>query len=158
MVTTCGRLARLAEPLQRYLDGHDPVHLQWELDRLRARTEAARDDATIVALTRAAAARESQLATRDQIAGQRDRTLARLELVRASLESFTAMIVKLNGTGEEQLLLAGESMADHLDEIGGELDALESVLETDLLERSWSRRPDEPEAGSCEPALAESAR
>jgi tRNA U34 5-methylaminomethyl-2-thiouridine-forming methyltransferase MnmC len=54
---------RLLNPLQRYLDGHDPVHIQWELDRLRARTEAARDDATIVALTRAAAARESQLST-----------------------------------------------------------------------------------------------
>jgi hypothetical protein len=110
------------------------------------------------------------------------------------------MVVKLNGACEEQLVLAGESMADHLDEIGGELVALESVLEADLVEdperarererlpgqdpadrlsspdavtaagcaprASWPicssgagpRRPDEPEAGSCEPALAESAR
>ena len=131
-VITCGRMARLADPLQQYLDAHDPAYLRWELDRLRARTAATRDEATVAALTHAAEARARQLATYTQIAGQRDRIHARLELVRATLESFTATIVKLQGAGEEQLVLAGESMAEHLDELGDELSALEAALETDL--------------------------
>ena len=130
-VVTCGRMAQLANPLQRYLENHDPAYIRWELERLRARTEAAGDDTTVAALSRAAAARGRQLATYDQLAGQRDRLCARLELVRAALESFTAIIVKLHSTDEEQLALAGESVVAHLDEIGDELAVLESVLEAD---------------------------
>ena len=65
-------------------------------------------------------------------AGARDRIVARLELVRAALESFTAMIVRLAVVDEEQLMLAGESMSSHLDGIDEELAAIESALATDF--------------------------
>jgi hypothetical protein len=130
-VTSCGHMAQLANPLQRYLESHDPAHIRWELDRLRARSEAARDISVAAALTRATSARRTQLATYDQIAAQRDRIHARLELVRAALESFTAMIVKLHGTDQEQRALSDESVIAHLDEISDDLAVLESVLEAD---------------------------
>jgi hypothetical protein len=131
-VQLCGRMARLADPLQRHLDAHDPAVLHAELDRLRARAEAASDDRAALAFGHAAAARARQLAVHEQMRAMRDRILGRLELVRAALASYTAMIVRLQVVEEEQLLLAGESVAEHLGGVDEELEVLEAALATDL--------------------------
>lgn len=131
-VVMCGRMAQLASPLQRYLDVHDPAVIRAELERLRARAEAASDDLAASAWSHATAARARQLAVHEQMTALRDRIVARLELVRAALESFTAMIVRLAVVDEEQLILAGESMAEHLNGVDDELAALESALATDF--------------------------
>jgi hypothetical protein len=127
-VEQCGRMAVLSNPLQRYLDGHDRVQTQAERDRLQLRSETAADESTGEALGRAARARARQLETHDQIAGMRDRISARLELVRAALESFSATIVRLRVAGEEQMLVSGESILEHLDGVGDELEILETAL------------------------------
>jgi hypothetical protein len=62
----------------------------------------------------------------------RDRIHARLELVRAALESFAATVVRLHVVGEEQVTLAEESVVDQLDGVGAELDVLETALAMDL--------------------------
>jgi hypothetical protein len=131
-VRQCGRLAVLSNPLQRYLDGHDRKHTQSDLDRLRARSEVATDDSTLEALGRAITARTRQLETHDQIVRMRDRIQARLQLARAALESFSATIVKLRVAGEEQMILSGESVMEHLDGVDDELELLEAELAVDL--------------------------
>lgn len=131
-VSLCGRLALLAGPVQRYLDLQDPQRIRSEAARLRERAEAADDEAAAAAWGHARAARERQLATYDRLRASRERILARLELTAAALDSFSAMIVRLQLESEEHFLLAGESVAEHLDGIGGELSALESALAADL--------------------------
>lgn len=131
-VRQCGRLAVLSNPLQRYLDAHDRAQTRADLDRLRARSEQVSDEPTVEALGRAASARMRQLETHDQIVAMRDRIQARLELVRAALESFLATIVKLRVAGEEQTLLSGESVLEHIEGVGDELDVLEAELAIDL--------------------------
>jgi hypothetical protein len=131
-VRQCGRLAVLSNPLQRYLDAHDRTQTRVDLDRLRVRSESTSDAPTAEALNRAASARARQLETHDQIVAMRDRIQARLELVRAALESFVATIVKLRVAGEEQMILSGESMMQHLESIGDELEVLEVELALDL--------------------------
>jgi hypothetical protein len=131
-VRQCGRLALLSNPLQRYLDAHDRAQTRADLERLRQRSEAAGDAPTGDALGRAATARARQLETHDEIIGMRNRIQARLELARAALESFSATIVKLRVAGDEHLVLAGDSVMDHLDGVGDELDVLETELALDL--------------------------
>jgi len=131
-VRQCGRLAVLGNPLQRYLDGHDRTQARVDLDRLRARRDSTSDESTAEALRRAVTARTRQLETHDQILGMRDRIQARLELVRAALESFLATIVKLRVSGDEQLILTGESVMEDLDGVGDELEVLEAELAIDL--------------------------
>jgi hypothetical protein len=131
-VQHCGRLALLSNPLQRYLDAHDRARTRADLERLRQRSEAADDALTGEALGQAATARARQLETHDQIAGMRDRIQARLELARATLESFAATIVKLRVAGDEHLVLSGDAVIDHLDGVADELDVLETELALDL--------------------------
>lgn len=131
-VALSGRIALLANPLQRYLDTHDAGAIQLALERLRTRAETTSDDVTVAALSHAAAARARQLAIVEQIAAQRDRISARLALIHAALETFAATIVKLQSLDEEQIVLAGESITDQLAEIGDDLAVLESALDPDL--------------------------
>jgi hypothetical protein len=131
-VRQCGRLALLSNPLQRYLDGHDRTQTRCDVDRLRQRSEAASDASTGDALGRAAAARVRQLETHDQIIAMRDRIQARLELARAALESFSATVIKLRVAGDEHAILSGDSVMDHLDGVGDELEVLETELALDV--------------------------
>lgn len=131
-VELCSRVAVLANHLQSYLDTHDPAQARSELERLRARTEITNDDQAIAVLGQAAAARARQLTTHEQLEAMRDRIHARIELVRAALESFSASVVRLHVAGEEQMILVGESVADHLDGVTDELDVLETALATEL--------------------------
>jgi hypothetical protein len=131
-VRQCGRLATLGNPLQRYLEVHDRAQTCADLERLRRQCAAAGDPPTGDALGRAASARARQLETHDQIVALRDRLQARLELVRAALESFAATLVRLRVAGEEQRILSGDAVTDHLDGVGDELDKLEIDLEAEL--------------------------
>jgi hypothetical protein len=131
-VELTGRIALLANPLQRYLDIHDPGFIRSSLHRLRMRAEAASDDAAAGAWSHAVSARMRQLAILEQLIAKRDQICARLALVHAAFESFAAAIVKLHTLDEELLVLAGESVTDQLAEIGADLDVLEAALEPEL--------------------------
>src|SRR5262249_50689506 len=72
-VELCGRMAVLANPLQRHLDAHDPRVLKTDLESLRARCEATTDEDTARVLRGALAARTRELASVEQIAVTRDR-------------------------------------------------------------------------------------
>lgn len=131
-VALSGQIALLANPIQHYLDGHDPAHVRAALDRLRARVAVTSDDVAVGTLQHAAAARVRQLMILRQLAASRDRVAARLELVHAALEGFAATIVKLQALEEEQLVLAGDPVTDQIEVINSDLEALESALESEL--------------------------
>ena len=59
----------------------------------------------------------------------RGRIRARLDVVLASLRSFTAAVVKQQATEDEQYALAGESLSEHVDEVRDELAVLEAALD-----------------------------
>ncbi|HEU4730155.1 MAG TPA: hypothetical protein VFT22_19790 [Kofleriaceae bacterium] len=127
-VALSGRLALLANPLQRYLDLHEAGVLRTALGRLHQRAEAASDRATTDAWQQAAAARARQLTTFEQIAAKRDQICARLELIHAALETFAAEIAKLQACDAAQIAVAGESITDQLDDISIDLEVLEEAV------------------------------
>ena len=127
-VALSGRIATLGNPIQRYLDLHDPAYVRFELDKLHARRGATSDVVTIGALDHAAAARKRQLAVHDELVAARDRIQARLELVRAGLESFAAVVVKLEVANDEAIELVEQSVDEQLDGIGEDLQVVESAL------------------------------
>ena len=129
-VALSGQVALLANPIQHYLELHDRGLVEAALASLRARAVASHDDVAVAALHHAAATRERQLAILDQIAAKRDRISARLELVHAALDAFGGTIVKLHTLEEEQLVLAGEPIAEQLDGIRDDLEVLEAALES----------------------------
>jgi hypothetical protein len=127
-----GRLARLANPLHRYLDLHDADRIAQEARRLAAAAEQASDDQAARTYGHAAAARLRQLETHRQIRGLRDQIRARLEMIAATLDAVSALVVKLQALDLEQLELAGDSVAEQLEQLGGELEVLEATLGGDL--------------------------
>lgn len=130
-VASSGQLAVLGNPLQRYFDKHDQRLVGAELQRLRERIDTTTDEAALAVWGQAAAARTRQLAIHDEMMAQRDRLHARLELVRAGLETFSATIAKLHALDDEQIALAGEPATEQIERLGEELAALESALAVD---------------------------
>jgi hypothetical protein len=130
-VRLCGKLALLANPLQRSLDVHDANVIRSEVDRLRARLELTSDEQIACTLSYAVAARVRELATREQTALMRDRIHARLELCRAALVSFAATITTLHVAEEEQLALAAGTVIEHLEGVGEDLELFESAFTLD---------------------------
>jgi len=128
-VHVAGRLARLANPLDGYLQEHSAERVTRDLDELAARVATAGDPAAVAAYRRAAAARGRQLGTLLEIKALRDRIRARLELVSASLDSIVAAVVKLQVLDLAQIELVGESMADELSALGEELAILEAMMD-----------------------------
>lgn len=128
-VQLSGRIALMANPIQRYLEAHDACATRAQLELLRARAGATRDDAAVSALHRAADTLARQLAIVDEIVARRDRITAQLELVHAALDGFAAMIVKLHALEDEQVVLAHEPLADQLAAIDDDLDVLAEALE-----------------------------
>lgn len=151
-VDLCGRMAMLANPLQRHLDAHDPRVLRADLERLRARASAATDEQVARVLQEAIAVRVREIAGVDRIAATRDRIAARLELCRAALGAFSAAIVRLHAAEQEQLLLAAGSLTDHLDGVGDKLEILDAVLTA--VPRAPAGRADQPRQPSDAEHLA----
>jgi hypothetical protein len=127
-VEMCGRMALVLEPLQRYLEHHDPDASRAELDRLRMRRSACLDEATRNVLDQAAVARQHQLAACGELQAMRERILARFELVHATFEAFAGLLVKLEASEEEQVARGDDTLDDQLASIDSDLHAIEAVL------------------------------
>lgn len=129
VVQAAGRLARLSNPLQRYLELHGSSHIKLELQRLSANADVAADPIVQGVYQHAAAARGRQLGTLLEIQHLRDRIRARLELIHASLASVAALVIKLQALDLEQAELAGASMSEQLASLTEELSILETTIE-----------------------------
>lgn len=132
VVQVSGRLARLGNALYRYDATHDSGRIrQDELGALQ-RAAAVADPQASRIYREAAAARRRQLETGEHLHDLRDRIGARLDLVRATLESVLALSIKLETVDREQAMLAGESVSSQLARVGDEVAILESTMEEGL--------------------------
>ena len=131
-VQSCARIVPIANRLHAYLSSHEEWQIAREAAQLRLKAASIRDESIVRDLGNAAAAYDRQLAVCEELARTRERIQARLELVLASLRSFTATVVKQQVAEEEQVALAGESLSEHVDGVRQELAVLESALELDL--------------------------
>jgi hypothetical protein len=127
-VRACSRVAPVTNRLHAYLAWNEPWMIAREAKDLRARADAARDHTTARSLAQAAAACERQLASCETLMRTRERIQARLELVLTSLRAFTATVVKQQTLEDEELAVAGDSVADHVDGVRDELATLEDAL------------------------------
>ncbi|MCA9673557.1 MAG: hypothetical protein H6709_00980 [Kofleriaceae bacterium] len=131
-VLAAGRMARLDNPLHRYLRDHPRGDLEARIARVDDRAAAAVDDAAVRAYARTGAACARELITHRALAELRDRIRARLELVQASLGAIVATVIKLRVLDLAQLEPSGESLADQLQLLGDETAVLEATLEDGL--------------------------
>jgi hypothetical protein len=130
-VRLCARVAPIANRLYGYLATQETWAAARHAADLRMKARTSTDAVTSRTLAQAAAACERQLASCEELSRTRDRIHARLELVLASLRSFTATVVKQQTLEDEQLALAGETVAEHVDSVREELAVLESALDLD---------------------------
>jgi hypothetical protein len=128
-VCMCGRIATVANRLHAFLSAHDASEIARETAQLRARATSTHDEATARSLEQAAAACEQQLAACEELTRARERIQSRLDHVLASLRALTAVVVKQQTAEDEQLALADDSSAEHVDSVRQELGVLESALQ-----------------------------
>ena len=131
-VQVAGRVALLGNPLQRYLDDHDPARLDAETRRLEMRASITGDREASLAYRQAAAARKRELETYGQLQRLYERMKARLELVAATLASVAATTIKLCTVDLEHLAMTKETLVDQIDSLGEDLRFLESAMEDSL--------------------------
>lgn len=130
-VRLCARIAPVANRAHAYLARQDVWALARQVSDLRTSSSSETDRTTARALTHTAGAYEQQIASCEELTRTRDRIQARLELVLASLRASTARVVKQQMLEDEQLALAGENVAEHVDDVRDELAMLESAVDVD---------------------------
>jgi hypothetical protein len=134
IVDLVGRVARLGNGLQTYLEGRKPEQLSDEAERLEACAGRTHDDKAARNFRQAAVARRLQHDTLCQIEGFFERIRARLLLVSSSLESVEALIIKVRTLDLENEALAGDSVSEHLADLHADLQLLEATMEDALTE------------------------
>ncbi|HVK73658.1 MAG TPA: hypothetical protein VM734_10065 [Kofleriaceae bacterium] len=131
-VQVAGRMALLGNPLQRYLDDHDPARLDAETRRLEMRASVTSDREASLAYRQASAARKRELDTYGQLQRLYERMKARLELVAATLASVAATTIKLCTVDLETLAMTRESLVEQIDSLGEDLRYLEAAMEDSM--------------------------
>jgi len=89
------KLAGRSDDVATYLEAKDPAVLERELERLSECIARAHDPPTRSSYEEARAARGAELATRDELARRKDRIVATLLSIAASLDALTAKVVHL---------------------------------------------------------------
>lgn len=132
LVLLAGRVARVGNALQSYVEEHDPEQLAAEIELLQIKADHSEDLETRRAYRRTAEARSRQLGSYLEFRRLLDRILARLRLIAASLESLLALVVKVHARLLEQTAFSGESMSNWLDVLQDDLEILEDALDKAL--------------------------
>lgn len=130
-VRLCSRIVTVSNRMYGYLSGNDMWRIAREAALLRTKSKTTRDEVASRAFSQAAAAYDRQVKSCDELMQMRDRIQARLDLVLASLRSFTAAVVRQQTIEDEHFALAGESLTDKVDGVREELAILESAFEGD---------------------------
>jgi hypothetical protein len=123
-----GRLALRSEQLSRYLGTRDARALRDEAAHLRERASGARDADTRRSYQEAAAAREDQVSTIDEIAGARERIMADLLRITATLEGIPGRLVKMEALDAAAVDRLSDDVGRELGQMNTELGAYEETL------------------------------
>lgn len=125
-VELAGRADRLAD----YLKSQDRVAITADATRLEKLAAQTRDPSARGEFTRALAARGDQLRTLDEIQSARDRAIASLSRVTATLEGLAPRVVHMRALDEVALDTVGQDVERDLAELGQDLRLLEETLQS----------------------------
>lgn len=124
------RMVNRADELTRYLQTTDPVPIRSEIDKLKGKAQGARDDVTRAQYESARQMREEQLRALDDIAGARERVMANLTRMVATIDGFPPKIMRMRALDAQAMDALTGSMTDELDRINGDMRAFEETLQT----------------------------
>ena len=131
LVQRAGRLARLANPLERYLRDHSTTEITKGVDEATRRSTAIGDPLARAAHAREAHARGHQLGTVLEIEAIRERIRAQVGIVNATLAAVGAAIVKAQVIDQAEAELAADLAAGDatVAALAEEIEALEALLD-----------------------------
>jgi hypothetical protein len=131
-----GRLVVRSDELSRYLAASDADALRADVEQLAGRARSAPDAEVRRHYEEARVAREDQLRTLGDIAAARERLVANLARIAATLDGIPAKLMKMHALdGEATDDLSGD-VGRELGEMNMELKAFEETLETLVEERA----------------------
>jgi hypothetical protein len=128
LVERAATLVERAEALGRYLAGRDPAALHAEIADLEARIGKTRDADARRELDGALAARRGEEKTLGEIDDARDRAVAHLARIAATLAGMAPKIVKMRALDEQAMDDLGGSVAGELDRMNADLETFEAAL------------------------------
>lgn len=128
MEESAGRLVKRADDLARYLGTADPLAVRREIEKLEAKARGARDAETRAQYEGARAIREEQLRALDDIGGARERAMANLARIVATLEGLTPKIVRMRALDAQAMDALSGTMEGELARIQGDMLAFEETL------------------------------
>lgn len=123
------RLAQRADEVSRYLDTVDAPAIEREAGELAARAERATDPGAREGYRGAAMAAHERLAAVRDIAAARERTLAHLARIAATLAGVPAKVVRLRALDDQASDALSGDVGAELDRMNVDLRAFEETLE-----------------------------
>jgi hypothetical protein len=123
-------LVKRADDLYVYLRSQDARPLKEDVRQLQELAKHARDAETRAEYQRALAARSEQLQALDDISGARERIIANLSGLIASLEALPAKLVRMRAMDAEGQDALGGDVSKDLDRLNGEVKIFEKTLES----------------------------
>jgi hypothetical protein len=125
-----GRLALRLEELSVYLKGADEAAIRRELQGLHSSAAKTADAEAREQFTGAAASREAQLKTVQEIRDARDRVAAHLSRIVATYEALPARVVHMRALDGQAADAVGGDMGEELDRMNHEIAAFEETLKS----------------------------
>ena len=126
--TRAGHLAGRAETLSRYLNNTKPEAVPGEISRLSDRAHKAGDAQAKNEYQSAQRLREEQLRALDDLAVARDRILANLARIAATLEGLPPRVVRMRALDAQAVDHLSGDLNQELDEMSGEIKGFEETL------------------------------
>jgi hypothetical protein len=124
------RLVKRAEDLTRYLATTDLHAVRVEIESLTMRASTARDSVTRQQYESARTLREEQLRAVDDIAAARDRVMANLSRMVATLEGLSPKVVRMRALDAQAMDALSGTMNDELERINGDMKEFEETLQS----------------------------
>jgi hypothetical protein len=121
-------LLHRAEDLTKYLSTTSPDSIRQEVQSLAQKAKDARDATAKAEYTRAKTTREEQLNAVSDIEGAKDRVMAQLSRIQATLEGLPPKIVRMRVLDSQAMdALTGE-VSSQLDQMNSEVQSFEETL------------------------------
>ncbi len=124
------RLVKRAEDLTRYLATTDREPVQKEMAKLDQKIRAAGDPVTRQQYESALAMRQEQIRALDDIAGAKERLVANLTRMVATLEGLPPKLVRMGALDAQAMDALSGTMSEEIDSINGDIQAFEETLKT----------------------------
>ena len=130
MEAGAARLVTRAEELGRYLATTDAEPVRREIHSLAEKARGSRDPQTRASYESAKGMREEQLRALDDIAAARERVVASLARMTATIEGLPPKIVRMKALDAQAMDALSGSMSDELARINGDMLVFEETLQS----------------------------